>query len=100
MYKLIILPLAKNDIKEAAKWYNSRQKGLGKRFTNEVRLKLNTLKPNPYINEVRYDEIRTSVFEVFPFMAHYSINEKQKLVIISAVLHTSRDPNIWSEREK
>jgi hypothetical protein len=32
MYKLLILPLAKNDIKEAAIWYNSRQKGLGKRL--------------------------------------------------------------------
>lgn len=30
MYKSIILPLAKQDIKEAALWYNNKQKGLGK----------------------------------------------------------------------
>ena len=33
MYKAVILPLAKLDIKEAAKWYNDKQSGLGKRFT-------------------------------------------------------------------
>lgn len=30
MYKAIILPLAKDDIKEAALWYNKQQAGLGK----------------------------------------------------------------------
>ncbi len=30
MYKVIILPFAKQDIKDAALWYNSRQSGLGK----------------------------------------------------------------------
>ncbi|MCK4406601.1 MAG: hypothetical protein KAV44_02895 [Bacteroidales bacterium] len=28
MYKSIILPLAKEDIREAAFWYNEKQKGL------------------------------------------------------------------------
>jgi len=32
MYKVLILPLAKIDVKEAADWYNSRQEGLGKKF--------------------------------------------------------------------
>ncbi len=39
MYKPIILPLAKQDIKEAAKWYNDRKPGLGKRFTQHARQK-------------------------------------------------------------
>jgi hypothetical protein len=37
MYKSIILPLAKEDIREAAKWYNKKSQGLGKRLTAEVR---------------------------------------------------------------
>jgi hypothetical protein len=40
MYKSIILPLAKEDVREAAQWYNKQQKGLGKRFTTEVREKV------------------------------------------------------------
>jgi hypothetical protein len=36
MYKSTILPLAKEDIREAALWYNAQQKGLGKKFTSEI----------------------------------------------------------------
>jgi hypothetical protein len=32
MYKAIILPLAKEDIREAARWYSKKQKGLGEKF--------------------------------------------------------------------
>ena len=95
MYKAIILPPAKLDIKEAATWYNGKQNGLGKRFTTEVRQKVNHLKQDPFISVVRYDDVRTAVLEVFPFMIHYSVNDKDNLIVILAVLHTSRNPDIW-----
>jgi len=47
MFNGIILPFAKQDIKDAADWYNTRQKGLGRRFTSEVNSKVNTLKSDP-----------------------------------------------------
>ncbi len=100
MYKLVILPSAKQDIKEAAKWYNSRQAGLGKRFTSQVREKINFLKRNPHSIANRYDDVRTAVVEVFPFMVHYTVEEHNKLIIISAVFHTSLNPDIWEFRAK
>ncbi|MDB5158870.1 MAG: Plasmid stabilization system protein [Mucilaginibacter sp.] len=95
MYKVTILPLAKLDIRETATWYNGKQNGLGKRFTTEVRQKVNHIKQDPFISVVRYDEVRTAVLEVFPFMIHYNVNEEENLIIILAVLHTSRNPDIW-----
>jgi len=95
MYLILILPLAKQDVKEAALWYESKQIGLGKRFTLHVRQKLNVLRKNPLLFVNRYDETRTAVFDVFPFMAHYNVDEHRKLIIISAILHTSRNPDIW-----
>ena len=97
MYKVIILPLAKKDIKEAALWYNKKQKGLGKRFTKEIRRKTNLLRQEPYEVAIRYDDVRTAILDVFPYMIHYSIDESQKLIVISAVLHTSRSPDIWGK---
>ncbi len=94
MYKSIILPLAKEDIREAAKWYNKQQNGLGKQFTAEVRENVHFIRQNPKASNVRYKNIRTTVLNVFPFMIHYTIDEKNKAIIISAVLHTSRDPKI------
>jgi len=99
MYKAIILPHAKEDIKEAAHWYNGKQKGLGKRFTQEVRSKIGQICENPMSAAVRYDETRCAVIDIFPFMVHFSINDTQKQVIISAVFHTSLNPEKWSDRD-
>jgi len=98
MYKSIILPLAKEDIREAALWYNKQQNGLGKRVTTEVREKVHFIRQNPKASNVRYDGVRTTVLNVFPFMIHYTIDEKNKTIIVSAVLHTSRNPELWKNR--
>ncbi len=98
MSKSIILPLAKNDIREAALWYNKQSKGLGKRFTVEIREKIRYIKQNPKSCSIRYNDVRTTVLNVFPFMIHYTIDEGNKTVIVSAVLHTSRNPGLWKKR--
>jgi plasmid stabilization system protein ParE len=97
MYKSIILPLAKEDIREAAKWYNKQQNGLGKRFTSEVSEKVHFIRQNPKAANIRYNSVRTAVLNVFPFMIHYTIDEKNKTIIVSAVLHTSRNPGLWKK---
>jgi plasmid stabilization system protein ParE len=98
MYKSIILPLAKEDIREAAKWYNKQQNGLGKRFTAEVREKVHFIRQNPQASNIRYKNVRITVLNMFPFMLHFTIEEKNKTIIVSAVLHTSRNPELWKNR--
>ncbi len=99
MHKAIILSIAKQDIQEAAIWYNSKQKGLGERFTETVRDKVRYICQNPEIASVRYDDTRMVALDIFPFMLHYTVDNKQKAVIISAVFHTSRNPNNWGKRK-
>lgn len=92
MYKPIILPDAKADIKLAALWYNEQKPGLGRRFTVEVRHKVHYLCRNPKASVVRYSKVRTAVLNVFPYIIHLVIDEKNGTVLILAVLHTSRRP--------
>ena len=99
MYKSIILPLAKQDIKEAAKWYNDRKPGLGKRFTQHVRQKIKSIRQNPKAVAIRYKDTCTALLDTFLYMIHFNIDEDKKMVIVSAVLSTHRDPDIWTERE-
>ena len=98
MYKSIILPLATEDIREAASWYNKKQKGLGKTFTSEVREKVRFIEQNPGACNKRYDNVRTAVLSVFPFMLHYTVDEKNKIILIISILHTYRNPDIWKNR--
>lgn len=98
MFQVVILPLARDDIREAAKWYNSKLMGLGVRFTKEIREKVKFISGNPYACAIRHGFTRTAVLRSFPFLIHYSIDNKKKLIIISAVLHTSRNPKSWKKR--
>lgn len=100
MYKARILPLAKEDIREAAQWYNLQSQGLGRKFTQEVRYIVRYIRQNPNSSNIRYKQVRTALLKAFPFMLHYTIDENSKTVIISAVLHTSRDPKMWEKRSR
>ena len=98
MYKTIILPLAKQDIKKAAQWYEHKQNGLGKRFVKEVRNKVDYIKRKPKTSAIRYQDTRCVVLDIFPFMIHFNVDEAKKLVTISAVFHTALDTEKWTKR--
>ena len=100
MYKPVILPLAKKDIEEAAKWYNEQHVGLGKRFVKSVRSKVNRILINPQLYVIRYSIVHTALVDVFPFMIHFIIDENNKTLIFTAVLHTSQNPDLWIERKQ
>jgi plasmid stabilization system protein ParE len=97
-YNTIIKEQAQNDLKEAVKWYNLQKIGLGKRFLNQVREKTGILKQNPFLCQVRYSQIRTAIVDQFPYLIHYYIDENQKTIVIIAVLHSARKPDLWDER--
>lgn len=78
-YKLIILKAAKADIREAFRWYNEIQEGLGNRFTKAVREEFGIIKRNPLIYEIRYDDIRTAITNRFPYMIHFISKIRQFL---------------------
>lgn len=95
MYKAVILTLARQDIKEAAQWYNQRQLGLGKRFVRHIREKINFVRENPKAIPIRYTNVRTAVLEVFPYMIHFVVDDENKRIIVSAVLSVHRNPTTW-----
>lgn len=64
MFRVVILPLAKKDIHEAAHWYQTKQPGLGKRFSGEVRIRVSFIERNPMAYAKKYDNVRTAVFEI------------------------------------
>lgn len=98
MYKPIILQLAKQDIKEAANWYNNRQTGLGKKFTTHLRETIAYLCGNPKIIAIRYDNIRAVLLDTFPYLIHFYVDDNKKTIVILAVLHTARDPKTTKNR--
>ena len=99
MYKIIILPLAVRDIKETAFWYNKKQPGLGKKFTAAIREKVNIISKTPEIFAIKYQNSRTAMLTSFPYLVHYAVDSNINAVIISAVLSTDRNPQMWKLRK-
>ena len=99
-YNLIILPKAAKDIGNAAKWYNKKSLGLGNRFVFNVNKKATFIKIMPYSFAIKYGNVRTTLVDKFPYLIHYFVDEINKEVLILAVLHTSRNPDIWKSLYK
>lgn len=88
------------DIEETTEWYESQVKGLGLRYRNQAKKQITSLKKNPYLFSIKYSEIRCRKIEKFPFLIHYIIDEDIKMVMVFAVFHTSRSPEIWKRNIK
>lgn len=90
-YKIIFSSTALNDIKEIKAWYNLQQKGLGKRFYDDIRGAFRSIKLNPHFSAIRYQNVRKALCDKFPYALHYEIDEENRIVTIAGVLHTSRE---------
>ena len=91
-YKVLFADRFKTDIKESRKWYEEKQKGLGKKFYKEVKDALESIRKTPQF-QIRYDEIRCLPLKKYPFMIHYVIDDTQNLIVILACIHCSLNPH-------
>ena len=97
-YSVIVDIEALQDIQEATNWYNLQVKGLGSRFQKQVKFQIDSLKNDALIYTNRYSYVRCMLIKDFPFMVHYVIEEYTSSVTVFAVIHTSKNPKIWQER--
>lgn len=91
-FKLKIEPLAKFDIQNEIKFYNSKQTGLGKKFHTELKVYFKAVKQNPFYG-IRYDDVHCLPLKKFPAMIHYTLDELNKIIIVRAVINTNKDPD-------
>ncbi|MFZ5553750.1 MAG: type II toxin-antitoxin system RelE/ParE family toxin [Bacteroidota bacterium] len=83
---------ATSDVEKAAEYYENQQKGLGDRFIDAVEKHLDYLLKTAHY-QVRYKNVRALLVQPFPFMIHFTIDEKNHLIKVHAIIHTSLDPN-------
>lgn len=99
-YKIIVDPAASLDVTESMDWYNNASPGLGIKFYKQVQAVFKSIRKNPSAFAIRYKTSHTATVKKFPFMVHYFIDDQKKSIVVTSVLHTSRDPKMWNERGK
>lgn len=90
--RLLQLPKAQKEILDAWEWYEDKQQGLGDRFKDEVYKKIKLIQSNPFYYPLKgkYREVK---IDVFPYLIIFNFNEKDNLLLIVSVFHTSRHPD-------
>lgn len=83
---------AQKEIDFAIGYLVEKNKSAAKKLLSKIDSSYKLLSQNPY-NEIRYNDIRCLPLKGFPFMFHYSVNEKTKTVSLHGFIHTSQDPD-------
>lgn len=91
-YKIEFLPRARKELLEAWDWYDDRWNGLGDRFMREVEKKVQQIEKPPERYAERQKGFRETKIKVFPYLIIYRIQKRKKIVAISSIFHTSRNP--------
>lgn len=90
---IVVSAVASQHIDEVYTWYEEQQVGLGKRFLSGLTITFQRIQRTPAGYQIIYDPHRRVIMSKFPYGVFYEEQEAQ--IVISAVLHTSRNPEDW-----
>ena len=90
MYTALYLDQILVDIIEAKIWYKEQNSGLEIKFAVAIENAINKILVMPTMYAPRYKNIRIAHPITFPYNIHFYINEVEKEVIFTAVVHNKR----------
>ena len=86
------------DIQEAKFWYKEQREGLEIEFSWAIEDSIEQIIKMPFSYSVRYKNIRIAHPKVFPYNIHFYVDESTELVVITAIIHNKRKPNVALNR--
>jgi hypothetical protein len=97
-YTFINSPAVSSDIVNAVDYYKHISPKLAKQFLFRIREAKIFIGRSPFGFQIKYSDVRTLLLKQFPFHIHYLINEKEKQIVILAIIHAYRNPIDYSMR--
>lgn len=91
-FQLLFHPKAEEEYIEAYRWYEDEQKGIGERFEKFVEQKIRDIISFPERYGFSKAGYREASVDVFPYTIVYKVLKKKKLIYISAIYHSKRNP--------
>ena len=90
------VPEAVKDLDDAFEWYESEQKGLGKRFVLIINESILRIARYPLFNTKVKPNIYRSLVKRFPYAIYYTPDADG--ILIYAIAHLHRKSFYWSSR--
>lgn len=98
MYSIELSDEATTDYEDAVAWYEEQKVGLG--FDLSVRLAeiFEAIEQFPERQRFLYENRRFAFIKQFPYIVYFTVDEPNLRIIVFAILHEKRDPQIWRKR--
>lgn len=96
MTRVVLRPVARDDVIEAWTWYESQRPGLGGDFLGCVDAALAVIARDPNLATDVGDGIRRALIRRFPYGIFFLIEGER--VVVLGVLHQRRNPRAWQQR--
>lgn len=93
---VILRPEAQADLLAARRWYDKQRRGLGDAFAECVEEIIARIAQMPEFYAVALRGVRRGKLRRFPYVVYYRVLADRIEVI--AVLHGSRNPQVWQDR--
>jgi plasmid stabilization system protein ParE len=87
---------AEEDIRGSYFWYESKSKNLGNRFVSELDTIFEKIQNNPQKYQIVFENIRRALCMRFPYSIYFTENSNE--IVIIAILHQKRNPDILDDR--
>ncbi|MDB5011950.1 MAG: hypothetical protein JWQ25_152 [Daejeonella sp.] len=97
-YSFVNRSAVKADIISATDYYKKISPQLAKQFLLRIREAKIYISRSPLGFEIKYNSVRTLLLKQFPYHIHYLIDEKEKQIVILAIIHAYRNPADYSDR--
>jgi toxin ParE1/3/4 len=91
-----LLPEAEEELRDAARFYEAEQQGLGRALIQEVRRACRFIAEHPMAARIERGEVRVRTIARFPYRIYYRARADEILVI--AIGHRRRRPGFWRSR--
>jgi plasmid stabilization system protein ParE len=87
---------ARAEFDEAFDWYEQKRAGLGVEFAEQVQAVFDRISAMPELHAMVYKDVRKALVRRFPYSVFYRVRPGK--VVVLAVFHGKRDPNVWKSR--
>lgn len=94
--KIKYLKLAHLEFHDSISYYESEQKGLGKKFELEVKSSILRIQNYPKMYSKINKSVRKCIIHKFPFNILYSVEDN--FIVVIAIAHHHRNPDYWIDR--
>ncbi|HEY8993885.1 MAG TPA: type II toxin-antitoxin system RelE/ParE family toxin [Lacunisphaera sp.] len=97
MWRVVFSFRVRDDVADAAIWYEGKQIDLGRAFIDEIVQVWRELAENPHLAARKHPSknLRWRYPHRFPYRIIYEVDELNRTILVFAVVHASQNDSAW-----